>query len=331
MQPHQGIEKSEQIISGYSVWIKEKISEIPNVTDSIFGEFKVNSEELYKFVLLKIILREIQSAKSTYKNTFVLSSKIFEKYNQVRLYCENNYSEKIDVDNWEDFKEKYSFNLKTFFQEISEPEEMEKYWLCAVTVLAICFPARLGLIVNKKKFNIPKVISVQWLKEHGVDISKIYAWEIFSLMCISISAKEQPVEMQGKNTVFYKKLSEQVNNIDKSRKKFLFDALRQISKHYLSKNKPDFNEVFAFQVIWWLSEQNSSFTLTKETIDVCRKFLMSAFTAIENILRFNDLEFCLNNLKNLRSWLNSVNDEMLKKNFELDFQKNLSGTGRKRR
>ena len=321
MQFHHGIEKCDKIVSDYQDWIKEKISDIPNLTDSTSSEIKDNLEELYKFVLLKIILREIQSAKSTYENTFILSSKIFEKYPQVRLYCENNSNEKIDVDNWEDFKEKYSFNLKTFFPEIIEPKKMKEYWLCAVAVLAICFPARLGLVVNKKNFNIPKVISIKWLKEHGVEIGNIFAWEIFSLMCIAISAEEYPVEMKGKDTVFYKKLSEQDDNISESRKRFLFDALRQISKHYLAKNSPDFNEVFAFQVIWWLTEQNSGFTLAKETINTCREFLLSVFTAIENILKFDDLEFCLNNLKNLRSWLNSVNNEMLKKSLKLDFQK----------
>lgn len=83
--------------------------------------------------------------------------------------------------------------------------------------------------------------------------------------------------------------------------KKLFEALRQIHKHYVAETKPEFNEAFAFQIVWWLAEQEKSFTYTKGTIDICRKFVLGMLTAIENIFKFDDLEFCLKELKILDS------------------------------
>ena len=93
-----------------------------------------------------------------------------------------------------------------------------------------------------------------------------------------------------------------------------------IQKHYLSKQKPAFNETLTFQIIWWVSEKSSSFMLTKEAIDIRRKFLMSVLTAIENILKFEDLDFCLTELEKLNSWLNSVGKEIFEINFGTELQ-----------
>ena len=322
LQPKNGIQKLDELVTEQLHWIEEKISEISKRKKPVkneLGEIKATKEELYKFIFVKIICRELQALKSTYENNFILFPKIFDKYDQVRLYCEIDPNEKIEVDDWETFQEKYSFQLKKFFPEVTDDEEMKKYWLCAVSVLAFCFPAKFGLVVDEE--TVPKVMSVKWLKDHGVNIGQIGTAEIFLIMCLIIYSKKQPIKLKGDDTAFYQYILDETNTTIEDRKGLLFvDALQKIQKHYLSKQKPAFNETLTFQIIWWVSEKSSSFMLTKEAIDIRRKFLMSVLTAIENILKFEDLDFCLTELEKLNSWLNSVGKEIFEINFGTELQ-----------
>ena len=189
-----------------------------------------------------------------------------------------------------------------------------------MSVLAFCCPAKFGLVVDEE--TVPKVMSVKWLKDHGVNIGQIGTAEIFLIMCLIIYSKDRPIKLKGKDVTFYQCILDKKDKNVADRKGLLFvDALQKIQKHYLSKQKPAFNEALTFQIIWWLSEQGDSFLLTKETIDICRKFLMSILTAIENILKFNDLEVCLKELKILDSWLHSVGNEIFNEKCNMDFQK----------
>ena len=323
MQPHKGLKKFDELVTDFQHCIEEKIYEIPKLKKSAkneVAEIQATHEEFYTFVFVKIILREIQALKSTYENTFILSPKIFYKYDQVRLYCEINPNEKIEVEDWETFREKYFFQLKKFFPEVTGDEEMKKYWSCAVNVLVFCFPARFGLVISEK--TVPKVISVKWLRDHGVDIGEINTAEIFWMLSFIIYSKDFPIKLKGDSTAFYQYILDETNRTIEDRTGLLFvDALKKIQKHYLSKQKTTFNEVLTFQIIWWLSEQGDSFLLTKETIEICRKFLMSVLTAMENILKFEDLEFCLTELKNLNSWLHCVGNEIFNEKCNMDFQK----------
>ena len=333
------LKKLDEVVVNYQNWIKEKISEIPQLTETIqdaVDEKSAESEELYKFVLLKIICREIQALRATYENAFILSPKIFDKNNQVRLYCEIDPNERILVDDWETFREKYSFQLKKFFPEVTDDEEMKKYWSCAVNVLAFCFPARLGLNFDDSKSNssqkvktIPKSITWKWLKAHGVDIGQIKTSEIFSMMYFIISFGKQSVIIKGKGTVFYNRIADEKSNVKVGRRKTLFEALRQIHKHYVAETKPEYNEAFAFQIIWWLAEQENSFTYTKGTIDICRKFVLAVLTAIEDIFKFDNLDFCLKELKTLSHWADSVLDEIYKKSFGTSLQEINNNMGEK--
>ena len=253
----------------------------------------VTEENVCGVILDRMNWLEFRALREIIKNTFIVFPQFYDTYEQVTLYSQTDFNETIGVSNWTDFKEKYNYHLKVFFPD-TDVDELKKYWNIAIKLL------------SDSTFNIAE--SKNSAQSEKIDTRRTKA--VFSIMFLIANSLNYNVEMSGKNTKFYNGVKNLNSKLAESGTQTLYNALRKMETHYNSEQSPHFKIIFFLQFIWWLLEQEFSFKIPEETMNLIRKFIVRFLDECEIIMRINDFDKSVEGAMSLKKWAENLSSTL---------------------
>lgn len=270
-------------------------------------EIQLTEENMFKIILYRLTRCNFLAINKTIENTFSLISKVHKKHGKIFSYKKLKNNEKIEVDNWQDFKQKYESCLTELFPEIKKLDELQAHWQTAITVIFNIFLKLSGseFFVYEKNFS-------NFSKKYSADIRKVNAKDLFSLMCFLHQWGYTPVEMSGKNTKFYNAVMTEFKKPSRKKIFTLDDVLRKLKTHFCSPQRPYFYEVLLLQIIWWQFEQTNSFLLSPKIQKLIREFISITFENCVYILNCGDFNESFTKFQEMFDWYRKLLEDYLK-------------------
>jgi len=301
-------------------WLQNKLSIYENYTNEDNQDEKlsdppiinVNEKNLYLNVYWRKLVYEYLKIIQIMEGSLIVPQKNLNN-EELQLYLASQPKENINVKNWDEFKDKYKYQLEIFFSSEEEDKQKEA-WIYTVT-------ACLFLSNMHKNFPIDDIknterISEKWLKKYEKYICDIKTSNLFSLMYIYIYASEVLVETKGKNTTFFSRILYRSTKHN-SREKRLQDLIKSIKTHYTSLDKSDSCNLLFFQIIELISSQEDVFYMTNNiyvSFIKLKKLILQKLKKDVLFTRYIDEKInskgCKKNSKKFYKWISNLRNEL---------------------
>ena len=246
-------------------WLEDKLNtENASLIDSkdkfsSFPKIKVKENDLYSTVYYRTVILEYCNIIDAMEESLIFHPQVLDD-KKLQFYLASHPNEIINVDNWDEFKQKFSYQLKILFESIKEDEQKEA-WVYSIVALLCAFSDIYKFPIDEVKAT--ERISENWLKKYAEYTRNIKIEHVFVLMHIYLYAPNILVETKGKNTAFFQRILD-TSTTKKSRQKNLQELIKDIKTHYTSKAKPDNYNLLTFQIIRLIVEQRSAFFMTEK-------------------------------------------------------------------
>lgn len=246
-------------------WLEDKLdtenASLNNSKDkfSSFPKIKVKENDLYSTVYYRTIILEYCNIIDAMEESLIFKPQVLDD-EKLQFYLKSHPNETINVDNWDEFKQKFSYQLKILFESIKEDEQKEA-WVYSIVALLCAFSDIYKFPIDEVKAT--ERISENWLKKYAEYTHSIKIEHVFVLMYIYLYAPNVLVETKGKNTPFFQRILD-TPTTKKSRQKNLQELIKDVKTHYTSKAKPDNYNLLTFQIIRLMVEQKNAFFMTEK-------------------------------------------------------------------
>ena len=298
-----------KIIEELKTWLYNKKT-ISDNCEMTFPIISANEENLHQLILWRKYIKEINSGIKTLRNAYLLKTQPPHQANSMRLYLAGNPDGFIDVGNWDEFYDKYKYQLKEFFPKITD-DELKETWLYSVIALFCCLPQQHGFDINNLT---PRTnITDKWLSKFTNNVRKIRVSDIFSVMGIAIYNGETLIESKGKNTTFYQGVSVS-NDALPSRKRTLLDLIKTIKVHYTSPQKPNNYDLLTVHLLQWIVAQKNNFLIADDILYSIDKLTLSHLNMVySDIICTEDISSCTQSANRINDSIQDATSEIVNK------------------
>lgn len=280
---------------------------------------RVEERKLYSIVYWRTIVSEYNDIITTMEESLIFHPQLLDN-KQLQFYLSGHPNEIINVDNWDEFKQKFNYQLKTLFESIKEDEQKEA-WVYSIVALLCIFWDTYRFPIDEVKAT--ERISENWLKKYAEYTRSIKIEHVFVLMHIYLYAPNILVETKGTTTTFFQRILDKEIET-KSRQKRLQDIIKGIKTHYTSSSRPDNCHLLTFQIIRLLAEQRDAFFMTEKLCKLSRdleKLILKKFK--QDVLYtynvYNSktiLKECKTNSQRFLKWISNLINEIKNKREE---------------